>query len=931
MIKKERLGKHFKIYFFLTLFLFFYIFLINIETISAVQTQIALKECKFSFNDDNFGPWDEGNQKGVYLMINNSNPVIGQSSSFRNIYYQTPRVYYNNFNYTSFLSYIPLLQVNTSNENMIYTLCTYVTGNYTVRVTGGPSMLYSTGLSNTYGLFLTTDFNLTTELVNQSTPYYSSLFAYGSPYSRYTYVSFQYGTDSVYYAFNGEITASNNSILINEGFQPYSESIVKTKLNLTSFPTGLFMGYGDIRAFAVSGIIDSPSVPFFYINSTTRNLTNFLFPRVQKWNFFNLNTSAFNPPAPFLIGYKDSIGINITIINDFNASLNVTSPVSNIFRILSHYGVSRNDYGADIQSTQRASTAINFTMSAKSIKVMNYTVVLNLNQSLYRLSYVDSIYYLGPNRLGGSIMYTTSQPIGSDDVPYLGFQDSASSLKGSILMLEGNPYLNFTATVFLENSSAIPNLSIGINNYSLLFDIRDASTYSTSNSIKNYSFFLNQSVFSSLGITSIPPLRNTGISVLYPIDFLLAQNKPYYLDAYTIRTSLPSAELLNKKIAAYVFNPLPLLAPGNFVDINGSIILSSDNRSKYIDFKLFNPSFYYTNLSISLLNFSNDPNIEICDNSSGTYDCNYPKNISFNPVEIKTINLRVRALYPDWSWSNIDENPKLSASVILNLVKYTDSGNFSLSIDGACTVECESQNYLLNNGGCWVNRIEKKIYECASNTTDYFLRLSSTCNPVSPSTICKTNTTDINDGNGTIEDGSTFCTNFSLWNTCLIDGKRPNIQCSWNTANYCPPSNISLGNCINCNDLTPRICETYRNNQSCIADNCKLASGYGFLSSENPRCAWANYENRCSFVSNSCNITMIPDGDCSNTNTYSYNLIKTVTKNSPLAICPASELIVVPCDKVALSFFSNFSLIISILVIFVAYLFFSFRHKMVKI
>jgi len=114
-----------------------FMILILCSSVNAYQKKMTVKECIFSYNDDNFDPWDESAQTGVFLKIINHNLVLGESQSpdYEYIVYQPTRTYYNNFNYGG-TSTVPYLKVRTSNdENKIYTKCNYKVGDYRILFT----------------------------------------------------------------------------------------------------------------------------------------------------------------------------------------------------------------------------------------------------------------------------------------------------------------------------------------------------------------------------------------------------------------------------------------------------------------------------------------------------------------------------------------------------------------------------------------------------------------------------------------------------------------------------------------------------------------------------------------------------------------------------------------------------------------------------
>ncbi len=79
--------------------------------VSAYQNKIAVKECIYSYNDRNFGAWNDIEQKGVFLSLKNSNNNFGPGQNAVYTYnttLQPGRLYYNITSTTSEISKIPM-------------------------------------------------------------------------------------------------------------------------------------------------------------------------------------------------------------------------------------------------------------------------------------------------------------------------------------------------------------------------------------------------------------------------------------------------------------------------------------------------------------------------------------------------------------------------------------------------------------------------------------------------------------------------------------------------------------------------------------------------------------------------------------------------------------------------------------------------------
>jgi hypothetical protein len=203
---------------------------------NASAAKVGVKECLYSFNDRAFATYfnETGEQSGIFLKIVNSGTLNSPVYSYYS--YFSSRGYFDNFGYYNpsgawpynSLSVIPMLQVTSGANNIVYAKCTF---NIAERVLYSTYMPFS-GSQGISGIWLTPDFNLTESILPSKYTLYKNYLSSGinSPYGR--------GNETVLTAILGIFggTASSKIIFFNNNYNSPTSDPEKDFKDYGSWP-----------------------------------------------------------------------------------------------------------------------------------------------------------------------------------------------------------------------------------------------------------------------------------------------------------------------------------------------------------------------------------------------------------------------------------------------------------------------------------------------------------------------------------------------------------------------------------------------------------------------------------------------------------------------------------------------------------------------
>ncbi|MEA3248694.1 MAG: hypothetical protein U9Q73_03250 [Nanoarchaeota archaeon] len=634
--------------------------------VDAYQKKMTVKECIFSYNDDEFNAWDEAEQTGVFLKINNNNLVLGetQNPDYEYIVYQPARTYYNNFNYGG-TSTIPYLKVRASNEeNKVYTKCNYKVGDYRIFFA---SFYHNYGC---HGAYLTHDFDLTQDIVTEGMTGYSYSFIsqynnIASPYSRYFGASAQSRSGGVFYVDNKVDSDHPSSILYNNGFYPNTEPTVTTVMDMDNLAPSILSTYSLIRENGHQ-LLFSYFDNWFYIDSDMQDARDMLKPRATSQTFKNENTGA---TPLFVANHGDNISAAFTFKNDFEFPLNNIELYQSIYSELvwaGGVGAGTDVHGFNIYKIE----AYNF--SAEEEKTVYHSSIIPENSVFPHLR--------GYYRVRGSSPYSDSYPgcplMGSDEVNYLGFLrfDPRIEIKK---MPEGiyQPIFNLEVELFAVDSYAY-DYTIKPNEYALL-----AELYINDEKVDNFTIILDEDEFAKMGKTELTKGSITNYNLIIPIKKEYSQSGgKCYIQLYSVKLTEPFKD---KKIAR--ITKLPYFKAGDIAysyDDKLNFGLNSQIDSEKII--LFNPTFYENDIELNVESWSDENNFMLSWDGEH-FSKNPSKTFHLYPLQSKDISFWVNATYNPWVSSSIQENLKINVKSDLKttdgFITKNENLSFILNLD----------------------------------------------------------------------------------------------------------------------------------------------------------------------------------------------------------------------------------------------------------
>ena len=630
--------------------LFIIIFLSS--SVSAYQKKMAVKDCIFSYNDEDFNNWDESAQTGIFLKITNSNLVLGetQNPSYEYIVYQPAKTYYNNFEYGG-TSTVPYLKIRTSNEeNKIYTKCNYKVGDYRI---------FFVAFYHNFGshcAYLTHDFNLTQNIVAKGmTGYsYSSLSQYNntpSSYSRYSGASSQVRTDGIFYIDNKVDSEHSSSTLYNNGFYPNTEPTVTTVMNLDNFASSIFYACSLIRENGHQSLFSSFG-NWFYIDSDMQDAKNMLKPRAISQTFKNENTGK----SPYFVANSgNKISAAFTFKNDFGIPLNNIRITRGIYSELMWTG-GVGSAGTDIHGfDSRKTDYVDFLPGEE--KTIYYDMIIPEGGVFPHLRGRRYVYGDSPY----SSHAPSWPPIGSDEVDYLGFLrfDPRIQLEKTP---EGiyQPVFNMTTELLVATSYAYTPV-IKPSDYALL-----AELYLNGEKIDNFTIILDDAEFAKMGKTELTKGSRTEHTIIIPIkNEYKEEGGQCYIKLYSIKLTEPFKD---KKIARITKSPY-FKAGDIAYSYDNKLNFGSDSKIDSEKIVIFNPSFYENDIELNIASWSDENNFMLSWDGN-SFSNNPSQTIHLYPLQSKEITFWVNATYDPWVDSSILENLKINTQANLK----TDDG-----------------------------------------------------------------------------------------------------------------------------------------------------------------------------------------------------------------------------------------------------------------
>jgi len=619
----------------------------NIVSAIIYQDRMAIKECIYSFNDENFGSWNDLEQKGVFMKVKNNNLNIGpteNSLDYTYTSYQQPRTYYNNFEYRpDLISKIPILNVMERPENnQVYVDCKFKVGNYKLFF----NSFYITSSIHNYAIFMTQDFNLTKDIMEYEEPQTAySRFDYSPHIPRLFGRNEQksekgYRSSAIIYVGNEveNYDGTGISFLRAKGFYPNTNPTVKFKINLNNAASGLYyMGpyiYANGRSLFWTN--EAGHNTMFYINSsmkTQQDILDILIPRFSKTiKRISMNTSE-NVDENYI--YDDGEYANVTyeFYNPFSIDLtNIKFKARHLSWITKGVG-----YNTDIKNPYAYNCINEPTLDFKGKSLMNisfickYPPYLSESAPIYRspLSFIVRV---------DNVIDHYLPKIGTTNTSYLGIED----IDPKITLVDGNASFQIDFSIY-------PYGDIIPNEYELLVNVYNNSNVMDRNIVYSETIALTEEMASESKI----PLQIT-ISV---DPTIYEPGITHYVDIFTVKKLPPPNNLVGKKIARLLtipnFESGPLQYYPHETEGGDTFFFSESSKTDSRPIRLFNPDFYSHTLTLELKDLT-DPNFVF--NIPNTME------IELKPLENKVIDIIASANHDPWPTNDITKSFKIKVT-----------------------------------------------------------------------------------------------------------------------------------------------------------------------------------------------------------------------------------------------------------------------------
>ncbi len=622
------------------------------SNVSALQEYLTIKECLYSLNNDGSFTeyWNETTQSGIFLNVTNLNRVLGinQNPNYTYTTYQSPRSYYNNF-YSGGeeITTIPVIPVNSGKENKVYAKCTFISG---ARLYFGSIRFFAGSCSS--DLFLTHDLNLTEKVIGEGLEKYlseTSVVYNNSNFTRYTGVVIKSTSDAIL-LFNNTIDSPSNSV--STGFYQNTEPVVITRIDIDSFPSGLLSAGPGIYGNSGTSYLSPTWSNSFYINSTTKNISDYLMPRIVNATVRNNNTGVVatimgagaGQIGPKLgVNYGDKLEIVANFKNDFGS--NLTNK-----RIYIHVGTDiTGTTGVGASGTDlinfgntTPNETYNHIFGSYEEKSFSYDVVIprELKGKNVSIGNIGSRIYIGGGGwgIGGSTA--------SDNETYLGLGSFFTDIKYSEFY--GGGVFDLRAELYLfKNVAPYTNPIVFPGDYDLLVEIYHNNS-GNEVLVKEEIFPLNGTAFEEMGITNLTGGNRKNYTIVIPIEDSWKENLGrYYVKVYTVKRTEPFKDL---KIATLNIKPYFEQGPTAYIT-DPTFYVYNNSRIDTRQVTIFNPTFETTNISLDI-----SENLE-------NYSILYPSKVELRPAESKVIFLVLNATHDSWPKLNQTTEFTLTSSI----------------------------------------------------------------------------------------------------------------------------------------------------------------------------------------------------------------------------------------------------------------------------
>ncbi len=675
---------------------------INFSFAAVDQAKVIFKECKYSLNDLSFGSWNSLTQKGVFLKVENHNLNfgVGQQSNFYYTSYQLPKRYFNNFVESTKNSTIPILNLNYPGENYVYSNCSLLVGNSRLLL----SNYYAVSSIHNMGVYLTSDFNITSNIATNITNYSVSIYN-NSPNSHSPEALNLIHDNILFINENSYSQDSAFAFLQRDGFYPNTNASIVTRLNLSNVFSGLYKSGAYVTENGGAGILSpyppiafsgSGSIyPVFYINSTRddADIIPYLAPEfnlASVWIRSINRSTAIDSSDPWV---RPGEYINFTSLwyNPYGVELNLT--VNNCWSVWEVGGIGHN---VDLSSGYCDMIfCTNTTLPSKSFKNISCSAVSpDLNYLASRIAPTVFYFRFTNPRTNGRILERAFSS-GKYNVTYLGL----GAIDPRITVIGG-------ATYFSINTTLAPRLNDGTvvtinpNEYKLIFNIYNSSDYNGNSLISSDTKIVNFSLSSDLSYSFLIPLNT---SIYKP-------NVKHYLDIIAIKIAGYPSQIINKSVSRLTTNPN--FGSGDyFYSDSSDYYLTNISTNMTREFLIFNPSFYTNSFTLNLTSYSDAQNLSICYSVDSLLNSclNFstaPYSEFLQPLQTKKIYVRVNSSRQDWSTVKTDTFTLQANTSIFGLnpmVKTLSviSANSNLPICNYNSLE--GRSYLLDVGGNYIN------------------------------------------------------------------------------------------------------------------------------------------------------------------------------------------------------------------------------------
>jgi len=655
------------------------IFLIIISTLSLtaaaeVDTKMKVEICELAIanvqiddwefsggsgvESDIFKPWNEASQTGTFMLINNTNRILGESSLYEFTRYNANNTWFNEFENVGPESDIPIIKVGGGINKWIYTRCKFTVGDYRIFL-----FLYRIGGYN----YLTSDFNLTIGAeppitANKSTaPWISKASSYID--------SFSSGTGSLNNLNPGETGLFQNT-------EPYAIYRIG---NLATIPTS-YLRFSMSQIMVESGneyLVSSPEPrSIIYINNSDINID------VSQLKKVTAQSSQ-------IIKRDETTGQTFTggggefkLLAGHNYS--ITVPFKNT------YGVPLNmtflDYGISISGWWgygicEGSETVNLAPSQPSTGISNISFLpgetINITTS-YKIPEDET--GAMPRATQQIRWYNTNDPfkeersnwlaLASEEFPYLGFRAIDPRIEMKLIDEKFEPVFSINQSLYVGGYTH--NLAVSPNDYEL-----ETRIYKDIVNSSNIVFSTTNIIDYALAKSSITPFIIT-----IPIDYDWGEGKFYVMSlAKMINAISPRTDFQGQYISKS--DEKVYFLPGDIAYQYGNQLRFAENaRIDSEKIAIFNPSFYENDFDITIENISDQENFSL--SWDGTNFNNANKTIHLYPLQTKEITFWVNATYNPWVSSSRTENMAIKTYSMLKTelgtIEKTNILSFTLNV-----------------------------------------------------------------------------------------------------------------------------------------------------------------------------------------------------------------------------------------------------------